>query len=178
MGGFCFFTAIRIDINISDVSISFLMSTFVSGFDYKMESSAIDKFKFKQQLQVRWMDLDPLAHVNNSIYIQYFELGRGKYISKASPSWDWHKNMFLIANINCDYRHELTLTDSHPQVSVRVSRFGNKSFDLEYLITSEKNGGITIHAEGKSIQVMYDLKAKKSIAVPEWFKDELQAFES
>lgn len=137
-----------------------------------------DQFKFKQSLQVRWMDLDPLAHVNNSIYIQYFELGRGKYMSHASPTWDWHKNMFLIAHISCDYKKELKLTDANPAVMVRTSRFGGKSFDLEYLVTSEVEGTQIVHAQGKSIQVMFDLKERKSIEIPNWLKEEIQKFES
>lgn len=137
----------------------------------------LDQYTFNQSLQVRWMDLDPLAHVNNSIYIQYFELGRGKYMSAASPTWDWHKHMFLIANINCDYLKELKLTDHNPSVYVRTSRFGSKSFDLEYVICSEKDGVQVIHAKGKSTQVMFDVREKKSIAIPEWLKSEILAFE-
>lgn len=138
---------------------------------------APEKFNFSFPLQLRWMDLDPLAHVNNSIYIQYFELGRGKYMSAASPSWDWHKNMFLIAHISCDYRQELHLSDHQVKVWVRTSRFGNKSFDLEYMITSEEEGEIKIHATGKSVQVMYDTSAKKSVPMPTWLKEEINNYE-
>lgn len=142
-----------------------------------MSIEILEQFKFKQSLQVRWMDLDPLAHVNNSIYIQYFELGRGKYMSTASDTWDWHKNMFLIANITCDYKRELKLTDANPAVMVRTSRFGSKSFDLEYLIISEKDGNQIVHAQGKSTQVMFDLKERKSIEVPDWLKKEIVQYE-
>lgn len=136
-----------------------------------------EQFNFKQDLQVRWVDLDPLAHVNNSIYIQYFELGRGKYMSAASPTWDWHKNMFLIANITCDYKKELKLTDIHPTVWVRTMRFGEKSFDLEYLICSEKNGETVLHAQGKSTQVMFDVKERRTMKLPEWLRGEIGAYE-
>jgi len=139
--------------------------------------TSIDKFSFNQSLQVRWMDLDPLAHVNNSIYIQYFELGRGKYMTTSSPTWDWHKNMFLIANINCDYKKELKLTDRSPSVFVRTSRFGSKSFDLEYMIASEKEGERVIHAQGSSTQVMFDVTERKTIAIPEWLKEEIYNYE-
>lgn len=139
--------------------------------------ATLDQFKFRQSLQVRWMDLDPLAHVNNSIYIQYFELGRGKYMSAASATWDWHKNMFLIAHISCDYKRELKLTDHQPEIWVRTSRFGNKSFDLEYAITSQKEDNLILHATGKSTQVMFDTKAHRSIVIPEWLKGELSIFE-
>ena len=135
-----------------------------------------NEFHFSQEIQIRWMDLDPLGHVNNSIYIQYFEMGRGKYMVKASPTWDWHKNMFLIASISCDYKRELKMTDRHPHVHVRYSRFGTKSFDLEYTITSGSNHEV-LHATGKSVQVMFDTKNKTTIEIPEWMKREISEFE-
>lgn len=143
-----------------------------------MDMKIFDHFTFKQDLQVRWVDLDPLAHVNNSIYIQYFELGRGKYMSVASPTWDWHKNMFLIASISCDYKKELRLTDHRPAVWVRTSRFGGKSFDLEYLISSELDGQTILHARGKSTQVMFDTETRSTLAIPEWLRTELAAYET
>ena len=137
----------------------------------------LENFTFNQEIQIRWMDLDPLAHVNNSVYIQYFELGRGKYMGSASTTWDWHKNMFLIANISCDYKKELKLTDHHPRVWVRTMRFGGKSFDFEYLITSEKDGQQVWHAHGRSTQVMFDMKAGKTMEIPKWLKEEITSYE-
>lgn len=135
------------------------------------------QYSFKQDLQVRWMDLDPLGHVNNSIYIQYFEFGRGKYMNTASPTWDWHKNMFLIANINCDYKREFKLTDHHAAVWVRTLRFGTKSFELEYLISSEKDGELILHAQGRSTQVMFDTKERSTILIPDWLQAEITDYE-
>ncbi len=142
-----------------------------------MNEHHLNDFRFHQDLQVRWMDLDPLNHVNNSIYIQYFELGRGKYMSAASPSWDWHKNMFLIANITCDYRKELKLQDSNPKVWIRTGRLGTKSFELDYLITSTRDNVTSVHATGKSIQVMFDMKTRTTIKIPDWLRAELSDFD-
>ncbi len=133
-----------------------------------------NKFKFAQGIQVRWTDLDPLYHVNNSIYIQYFEIARGRYMLEASPSWDWQKDMFLLANINCNYLKELRIGMPETQCWVRTKQIGNKSFILEYMITTE-NG--TIHTVGTSSQVMFDTKERKTIAIPEWLKKEIIAYE-
>ena len=141
-----------------------------------MDEHQTKGYRFNQDLQVRWIDLDPLNHVNNSVFIQYFELGRGKYMSVASPSWDWHKNMFLVANITCDYKKELKLTDHHPQVWVKAGKLGTKSFDLHYLVTSQENATV-IHAVGKSTQVMFDMKQRKTIELPGWLKDEISDFD-
>lgn len=139
---------------------------------------AISKFRFFMPLHLRWNDLDPLGHVNNVIYIDYFQIGRGAYMSNASQTWDWQKHMFVIANISCDYWKEMRLGVKKPQIGVRVASLGGKSFVLEYIIVSEKeNGERLIHASGTSTQVMIDVKAGKTIPIPEWLRDELQVYE-
>jgi acyl-CoA thioester hydrolase len=135
-----------------------------------------NQFRFSQEIQIRWMDLDPLGHVNNAIYIVYFEMGRSKYMITASDTWDWHKNMFLIANVNCDYKRELKMADKHPHVHARMVKFGTKSFELEYAITSGENHEV-LHATGKSIQVMFDTNNKTTVEIPDWLKKEIRDFE-
>ncbi|MBK6266294.1 acyl-CoA thioesterase [Marivirga sp. S37H4] len=131
-------------------------------------------FKFSQEIQVRWTDLDPLYHVNNSIYIQYFEIARGRYMLEAAPTWDWHKNMFLLANINCNYLKELKIATPDTRCWVRTKEMGTKSFVLEYMITTNGND---IHTVGTSIQVMFDTKEKSTISIPEWLRNELHTYE-
>ena len=38
-----------------------------------------DAFPFWYPVQIRFRDLDPLAHVNNTIYFTYFEEARSYY---------------------------------------------------------------------------------------------------
>lgn len=133
-----------------------------------------NQFKFSENIQVRWTDLDPLAHVNNSIYIQYFEIARGRYMLEAAPTWDWHQNMFLLANINCSYLHELKIGMPNTKCWVRTKEMGTKSFILEYMITTSDQ---TVHTVGTSTQVMFDTKNKKTIAIPDWLAKELTAYE-
>jgi len=138
----------------------------------------IDEFKFSSPIQLRWSDLDPIGHVNNVTYFDYFQDSRGLYMLAASKTWDWYKNMFVIAHIEADYISELRFDHKNPKVWVKATRFGTKSFDLEYLITSEKNGEIIVHAKGKSTQVVIDLGLKKSIEIPDWMKEEINQYES
>ncbi len=134
-------------------------------------------FSFDMPLQLRWSDLDPLGHVNNATYITYFEIGRSLFMLKASPSWDWNKNMFLIANVSCNFQRELKMDVKNPKVRCRVSKIGGKSFNIEYQVTSEKNGQTVVHATGSTTQVMFDMATRKTIEMPEWLKAELTAFE-
>lgn len=139
---------------------------------------AISDFRFFMPLHIRWNDLDPLGHVNNVWYIDYFQTGRGAYMNAASETWDWFQNMFVIAHISCDYYKEIPMGVKFPRIGVRATLIGNKSFVLEYVIVSEDAAGVPIlHASGSSTQVLVDVKASKSIPIPNWLRDELKAYE-
>lgn len=142
-----------------------------------MNDIELKKFRFSTPINIRWNDLDPIGHVNNVIFFEYFQDGRGYYMLNASKTWDWSKHMFLIAHIEADYFSELKITDKNPQIWIRTTQLGNKSFDLEYLITSTSNRETKIHAKGKSTQVYFDVLAKKSLELPKWFKEELTLYE-
>ena len=126
---------------------------------------------------MRWKDMDALGHVNNATMVTYYEIARSEYMINACPGWDWTKNMFLIVNVNANYHSELPLTATNVKVWVRTAKFGSKSFVLEYLTTSEKDGKTIIHSSGSTTQVFFDLKDKKSVAVPEWVKEGITKFE-
>lgn len=136
-----------------------------------------EKFNFSLPLQIRWNDLDPLGHVNNAVYVTYFEIVRGHYMLHACPGWDWHKDMFLIANVTADFHAELLLTVTEPVVHIRTSKLGNKSFELEYAITSKKGDKTILHATGNTTQIMFDMKTRSTIPIPDWVREALAGFD-
>lgn len=138
----------------------------------------LSQFKYKFPLQMRWNDLDALGHVNNALFITYFETARGGYMLEACPGWDWTKQMFLIGNVNASFHKELLLTAKNPSVYMRTSKIGNKSFELSYAVVSDGKEGKLIHATGSSTQVMFDMRAKQTIAIADWIKEQLESFES
>ncbi|MCA4792958.1 acyl-CoA thioesterase [Myroides odoratimimus] len=142
-----------------------------------MEFNSND-FRFYHPLEIRWSDMDALGHVNNVIYIDYFQIGRGYYMNQASKTWDWFKHMFVIANISCNYVKEIKLDVKHPRIGVRISKMGGKSFEIEYAIVSEgENRDLILHAIGTSTQVMIDIKEKKTIEIPTWLREEVSGYE-
>jgi len=141
-------------------------------------SDILNSFKFKLPIQIRWKDLDALGHVNNAVFITYFEIARGHYMLEACPGWDWHKHMFLIGNVEASFKKELTLSANSPKVLMRTSRLGTKSFVLDYVLTSEKKGGTIIHAIGKTTQIMFDLKTRKTVEAQDWVRSALSSYEN
>ncbi len=138
----------------------------------------LEDFKFSMPLQLRWNDLDPLNHVNNVYYFDYFQNARGYYMPTVSAQWDWTKHMFVIAHIECSYMKELKLTSQKPFIKVRTLSLGNKSFELQYIITSiNKEGNEIIHAVGKSTQVLFNAAIGQTIELPDWMRNDITQYE-
>ena len=142
-----------------------------------MSKLDLQKFNFSYPIQMRWNDLDALGHVNNALYVSYFEIARGGFMQRAVPEWDWTKHMFLIANVNVDFKKELLLKAIKPQMLVRTSKIGGKSFVLEYAMTSQKGDETILHATGSTTQIMFDTKARTTIEVPDWVRKSLESFD-
>ncbi len=138
----------------------------------------LSAFKFSYPIQARWSDLDALGHVNNAVFITYFEIARAQYMIEACPGWSWHKHMFLIADIQASFKTELRLSATEIEVSVRTTQMGTKSFGLEYAVSSKVEGKTLIHATGTSVQVMFDMGSKKTIPIADWVRTNLENFEA
>lgn len=143
------------------------------------ERVELEDFKFFRPLEIRWNDLDPIGHVNNVYYIEYFQIGRGSYMTEMSQKWDWSKHMFVIAKISCNYLREIRMTAKNVRLGMRTSNIGTKSFDFQYVIISdnEETGLPIIHAVGYSTQVLIDTMANKSIEIPAWLRTNMIEYE-
>lgn len=123
-------------------------------------------------LQIRWRDLDALAHVNNAVYITYFEFARLAYIRELlGPEAEIDPQtllpvdfQFILAEVTCRYRSPTTLAD-RPVLDIWVSQVGRKSFVFEYRMVDEVSGRLL--AEGCTTQVWYDYRTGQSLPVPE-----------
>jgi acyl-CoA thioester hydrolase len=123
-------------------------------------------------IQIRWRDLDALGHVNNAVYLSYFELARIAYLDAVLPegseidpaTWLPRDFQFILAEAQIRYRSPAVLTD-RLQVAIHVSRVGSKSFVFAYTITDRTTERLI--AEGCSTQVWYDYASKSSQLIPE-----------
>ena len=131
-------------------------------------------------VQVRWRDLDALGHVNNAVFITYFEFARLAFIRDLlGPDAAIDRQtmlpvdfQFILAEVTCSYRSPVTLEDT-PVVQIWVSEVGRKSFVFLYRMTDERSGRLL--AEGRSTQVWYDYRAGASRAIPEDVIERIEA---
>jgi acyl-CoA thioester hydrolase len=63
-------------------------------------------------------------------------------------------------------------------VYVRTAKLGNKSFEVEYMITSIVNGQEELTTTGHTTMVMFDYKTNASVVMPEDLKERLRSYET
>lgn len=134
-------------------------------------------FKHKTPLIVRFSDVDAFGHVNNACYLTYFEEARVKYFDEVVDwAYDWSTRGIILAKAEIDFILPLHFKDEL-FVYTRCSRIGRKSFDLEYQIIKFKEGKEILMADACTVMVAFDYATKKSIEVPEEWKNVLKQYE-
>jgi acyl-CoA thioester hydrolase len=118
------------------------------------------------RIVVRFRDIDAMGHVNNAVYLTYFETARVAYHQTVAgeQSLDFADFEFILAEVTCSYRSPAYLGETL-LVGIRVSSVGRKSFVFEYEMRDGASGRLV--AEGSSVQVMYDYRERRSKPVSE-----------
>ncbi len=137
--------------------------------------SSLDAFNYHTAIQLRWKDIDQFGHVNNAVYLTYFETAR-YYYNRDINQWNWEEDQYIIASIKVDYLRPIYYPGDI-KVYLRIDQVGEKSFNFNYAISYEKNGVEKIAAIGMSTQVMYDLKTQKTIPIPSRLVDQWRGYE-
>lgn len=128
-------------------------------------------------MQVRFKDVDKMGHVNNAVHLTYFELARMSYFDEVIGQMiDWSKQGVILARNEVDYKAPILLEDE-VWVYIRVTRFGNTSIEMEYVVTRTDDQGSFIAATGKSVLVCFDYELNRSMPVPALWKEKSAAFE-
>lgn len=123
-------------------------------------------FQFSTSIDIRFADMDAFGHVNNAIYLTYFEHARAQYW-KEIIQWDWKTLGIILARAEVDYVKQLTVRD-HAKVYVRTARVGNTSFDVQYeLVSVRQDGKEVLVAKGLTTCVAFNYQTQKPSPIPE-----------
>lgn len=126
-------------------------------------------------LQIRFNDFDHLCHVNNSVYQQYFDLGRLSYFNDVlKVKMDWEDEGLILANINIDFQNPIKLYDQ-AIVRTKIYHLGNKSLKMCQEIFNQTTGEIA--ALSKSIMVGFSNNTNSTIPVPERWRKMIADYE-
>jgi len=113
------------------------------------------------KIQVRFADCDIMGHVNNAVYLSYFEQARMHYFSQmVGDEWDWKKQGVILVKNEVEYLAPIFLHDV-PVIKVFLDEIGTKSFTLSYEVLV--NG--QLKSRGKSKLVSYDFYSQSTVEV-------------
>lgn len=104
----------------------------------------------QMDIRVRWADMDAYRHVNNAVYLNYFEEARDQVmVAMFGPE----ALDFVLAHVDIDFRNELTQDDGIVHVQSRVVSYGTSSVRSREVV--RKADG-TLSAEGGAVVVPRD----------------------
>lgn len=125
---------------------------------------------FVHRERVRFRDLDALGHVNNAVFLTYIESARVAFLLDLGAATTLEDMSIIVARIEIDFRVPVGFGEE-VEIAVRTSRFGDKSFDLDY----ELRVGGQIVAEAKSVLVGYDYEKGETVTIPDEWRERLAA---
>ena len=115
---------------------------------------------------VLWGDLDAFGHVNNTVYMRYFEDVRMAYFEEVGMlALKAEANLGpILANVHCDFKLPVTYPD-RITIGGRGVITGPKKIMMEFAVFSEQFGGIA--ATGHGLVVYFDYENGRSCEIPE-----------
>lgn len=128
-------------------------------------SEKITDYRYKTPITIRFSDIDAVGHVNNAIYLTYFEVARLKYW-KEIINWNLRENGVVVGRSEVNYLKPITLEDEIV-CYVRTTRIGNSSFDMMHLLVRITPNGEEICTTGKTVCISYDYSLNKSVPIPQ-----------
>lgn len=125
--------------------------------------------------QVQWGDMDAANHVNNTVYLRYFESARIEFFNQIGfMDFTGDEDVGpILAETNCKYKAPLTFPDNI-KITARIlpESITEYGFIMQHVVYSEKLQRIA--AEGTSRIVCYDYKNKRKAPIPNDLIDKLR----
>jgi len=129
-------------------------------------------FNYKTPISIRFADIDAFGHVNNAIYLTYFEMARSAYWNEIIE-WDWNSVGIILRNSHVEYLKPIMLNDE-VYAYVRTSRIGGSSFDLEYTLVKIINSEEQVCTTGSTLCIAYDYNVNKPVPIPEYQRRKME----
>ena len=123
----------------------------------------------KNNIQIRFSDIDSFGHVNNIVLQHYYDYGKMMYFQEAiGLPVTAHNPSMIIASTTSNYFIPTFITDN-VEVESEVVEMGEKSIKFSQRLIDTKNGNIK--SECQTIMVAFDTESGKSVELlPEWIE--------
>ncbi|MFI5298909.1 MAG: acyl-CoA thioesterase [Polyangiales bacterium] len=138
-------------------------------------SNALGRWPIRVELRVAWGDMDAFRHVNNTVFLRWFESARIAYFERVGLV-DYDRVGPILARATIQFRRPVTYPDT-VAVEASITRLGTTSFEMQYRATS-RSQNVAIVAEGDSTIVMFDYSAGSKVALSASLRAAIEALEA
>ncbi len=128
------------------------------------------------EIPVAWGEMDAFQHVNNVVYIRYFESARIAYFARLNL-FDFMQQTGvgpILASVSCKFKIPLTYPDT-VSAGARVSQVEDDRFTMHYVVVSHKLKKAA--AEGEGVIVSYNYRENKKAPLPDAVKERIAILE-
>ena len=140
-----------------------------------MSSQKAPDFHHSTPIQIRFNDIDRLEHVNNSVYQQFYDIGRVAYFDQIlQEQMDWNIEGLVLASISIEFLIPIQHFDKI-EVRSKVYEIGNKSLKMIQEIYNLTTGKIA--SSSKSVMVNYSNSEEKTLPIPNRWREKISTFE-
>ena len=133
-------------------------------------------FNYRIDIDIRFPDIDALGHVNNAVYLTYFEHSRVHYWRDIFH-WNLRENGVIVARTEVNYLKPVMLEDKIA-CYVRTTRIGNSSFDLSHVLVKITPKGEEICTTGKTVCISFDYALNRPAPLPEKERKKIIAYDN
>jgi len=130
-----------------------------------MTTPGTDTWPVEIEIPVAWGEMDAYGHVNNIVYLRWFESCRVAFFRLSGVTERVKSEGIgpILARTTIDYRYAVSYPD-RVRTSTTVTRLGNSSFTMLYRVVSLETGKLAAEGEGVIVMVNFE----KESAVPLW----------
>lgn len=132
-------------------------------------------FKHSLPIQLRFNDADTLGHINNAVYLNFYDLGKTSYFQTICGETVLPSDIdVVVAHLDVDFLSPIFLTDT-VEVQTMVEKIGTKSFTLlQRIVCSDTN---EVKCVCRTVMVGFDFKTNSSKPISDKWRTAIVRFE-
>lgn len=141
---------------------------------YPLEIPDIKQFRHTMEVQIRFNDIDILGHLNNTVYLSLYDLGKARWMGEVDKGRvNWQRVNSVIANIDCAYIQQVKFGE-RIFISTRCMHMGKKSYTLQQMMTDDKGN---VKSLCDTVMVSYDPDTHEAVEIIESWRKSVEEFE-
>jgi acyl-CoA thioester hydrolase len=115
---------------------------------------------FERVVDVRWRDVDALAHVNHAVFLTYLEEARDAFYAQILGS----DPIYVVVRLEVNLRAEVRYPDQRVTVRVEVVQLGTTSLTTRETILTASG---EVAADARVVTVRWDADSHKPVPFTE-----------